>query len=213
MIKHTYNELILNNREWAEKRLKGDKDYFKKLSEGQDPQYLIIGCSDSRVSITSLINAEPGELFVHRNIANRVSLIDINLLSVIEYSLEVLHIQDIIILGHYKCGGIKAAVEGSDLYMVHNWINPIRDIYINHRDELDKYDSNEKKYDRLAELNVIAQAENITKTRSMKKAFERKQYPALHGWIFDIYTGLIKEIPLPLKSWEKKGLVPAGYGE
>jgi len=206
-----YIELIRNNKGWVFSQTKAEPEYFKELSKGQIPKFLVIGCSDSRVPLTSLTGTEPGEIFVHRNIANQVIATDLNFLSVLEYALESLNIQHIIVLGHYKCGGIKTAVKGSDLEMVDNWVSPIHDLYHSHKKELLTLASEQDQLDKLSEFNVIQQLRNILKTPTLHKAMKTKKFPLLHGWIFDIYTGLIKEMKLPLAEWKDLDLLDDEY--
>jgi carbonic anhydrase len=207
-----YLDLIKNNKIWASEKLIVDSGYFEELSKPQRPKFLIIGCSDSRVPISSITNSEPGELFEHRNIANQVNLTDINLLSIIEYSVEILNIEHIIIIGHYKCGGVKAAVEGlNEEDIVENWVSQINDLYHYHRKELEAIPDRTLIYDRLSEMNVIAQLKNLLRTPIIQRAFRKKKTLVFHGWVFDIYTGLIKDLPLPIDEWKKYDLIPKDY--
>ncbi|MDQ1297218.1 MAG: carbonic anhydrase, partial [Bacteroidota bacterium] len=166
MIHHNdYSGLLNNNKLWAAEKLKTDPAYFEELAEPQKPKFLFIGCSDSRVPLTSILQSEPGDLFVHNNIANQVNLTDINLLSIIEYAVEILNIEHIIVLGHYKCGGVKAAVEGLDEEdIVENWVSQISDIYHYHKKELEAINDTGKMYDRISEMNVVAQIKNLLRT-------------------------------------------------
>jgi carbonic anhydrase len=213
MIQHNdYFDLLKNNREWASEKLKTDPSYFNELELPQKPKFLVIGCSDSRVPITSIIESEPGEIFVHRNIANQVNLTDINLLSIIEYSVEILNIEHLIVLGHYKCGGVKAAVEGLDEEdIVENWVSQISDLYHLHRRELESIPDKDKMYDRLSEMNVLVQLKNLLRTPIIQRAFRKKKKLWFHGWIFDIYTGLITDLILPLDEWKEYDLLPEDY--
>ncbi len=213
MIQHNeYDDLLKNNRLWAEEKLKTDPDYFTELSEPQKPKFLVIGCSDSRVPLTSITESEPGEIFVHRNIANQVNLTDLNLLSIIEYAVEILDIEHIIVLGHYKCGGVKAAIEGLDTEdIVENWVSQISDLYHFHRKELEALDDRTKIFDRLTEMNVIAQLKNLLRTPIIQRAFRKGRRLHFHGWIFDIHTGLIKEMCLPYEEWKEFDLIPEDY--
>lgn len=206
-----FEELFRNNREWIQEKLKIDEHYFEKLAEGQHPEYLMIGCSDSRVPMSSLTRSEPGKVFLHRNIANQINLTDINFLSVLEYSVEHLHVKHIIVLGHYRCGGLAAAVDGVDQGLIENWVSPIHDMYKAHKPELDEITDKNDAMDRLSEINVIEQAKNLFKTPVIARAFKREMFPRIHGWIFDIYTGEIKPIELPVDEWKKQGLVPEFY--
>lgn len=206
-----YDALLKNNQDWINEKLSGDADYFKKLSEGQAPRYLMVGCSDSRVPLSSLLKAEPGEIFIHRNIANQVNLTDINFLSVLEFSIQHLKIEHIIVTGHYRCGGVAAAVDGLDQGLIENWVAPIKDLYIRKREHIQKIPDKQKQLDFLSELNVIEQAKNVFKTPAMERAVGSGTYPRVHAWMFDIYTGKIKELPMPLDSWKSEGFVPEAY--
>jgi carbonic anhydrase len=207
-----YLDLLKNNRIWASEKLKMDPEYFEDLAKPQKPKFLFIGCSDSRVPLTSITESEPGDMFVHRNIANQVSLTDLNLLSIIEYSVEILDIEHIIVLGHYKCGGVKAAVDGlTEQDIVENWVSQISDLYHFHKKELEAISDKAKMYDRLSEMNVIAQLKNLLRTPIIQRAFRKKKTMVFHGWVFDIYTGLIKDLPLPLEEWKEYDLLPDDY--
>jgi carbonic anhydrase len=207
-----YLDLLKNNKIWASEKLKTDPEYFEELAMPQKPKFLCIGCSDSRVPLTSITESEPGELFVHRNIANQVNLTDINLLSIVEYAVEILNIEHIIVIGHYKCGGVKAAVEGlNEEDIVENWVSQISDLYHYHKKELEAIPEKQKMYDRLSEMNVIAQLKNLIRTPIIQRAFRKNKSLFFHGWIFDIYTGLIKDLPLPLEEWKDYDLLPEDY--
>lgn len=213
MIQHNdYLDLLKNNKKWASEKLITDPSYFKELALPQKPKFLFIGCSDSRVPLTSIIESEPGEIFVHRNIANQVNLTDLNLLSIIEYAVEILNIEHIIVLGHYECGGVKAAVEGlEEEDIVENWVSQISDIYHYHKRELEFLPDKETAYDRISELNVIAQLKNLLRTPIIQRAFRKGKKLWFHGWIFDINTGLISDMPLPLDEWKEYDLLPHDY--
>lgn len=205
------SQLIDNNRRWIKEKISEDKKYFEKLAIDQTPKYLMIGCSDSRVPLNYLLDASPGEIFIHRNIANQVSLTDMNFLSVLEYSVEYLKIEYIIVVGHYACGGVKAAIDGLEQGLVENWVSPIKDLYISNMDEFTGITDKDKIADRLSELNVVSQVRNIFKTAVMHRSFERGKYPKVLGWIFDIYSGKIVELPMPLDEWKKNGLLHKNY--
>jgi carbonic anhydrase len=213
MIRHNdYSDLLKNNRIWAAEKLKTDTGYFDELAKPQKPRFLFIGCSDSRIPLDLITKAEPGEIFVHRNIANQVNLTDMNLLSIIEYAVEILNISDIIVLGHYKCGGVKAAVEGLGTEdIVENWVSQISDIYHFHRKELEELGNKSKIYNRLAEMNVIAQLKNLLRTPIIQRAFRNNKKLNFHGWVFDINNGLIKDLPLPLQEWKDYDLLPEDF--
>jgi len=205
---HKYEDLLNNNQEWAQEKLTQDPDYFETLSKGQKPPFLFIGCSDSRMPLNNFTKTEPGELFIHRNVANQVSLTDMNLLSVLEYAVDALKVEHIVICGHYFCGGVAAAYAGTATGVVESWVNPIREIYLNHRSEIDELENEEDRINRLAELNVIAQVKNICNTSVMHRAFKNETYPKLHGWVLDIRIGKIKELDLPIEEWQSVGIFP-----
>ena len=206
-----YQNLFKNNEKWIAEKKKTDKKYFEKLAKGQSPKYLMIGCSDSRVPLSSLFNADPGEIFIHRNIANQVGLTDMNLLSVLEYSVEHLHIKDIAIVGHYRCGGVAAAVDGVDEGLIENWVSPIKDLYLQNKENLDLLNNQQASLDKLSCINAIEQVKNIFKTPVMQRAFSKKKYPQVHALIFDIYTGKIIELELPIQEWKKVEILPEFY--
>lgn len=189
-----YTKLLLANKAWAKERLSVDEDYFEKLSKDQNPQFLWIGCSDSRVPAEEVTNAQPGEVFVHRNVANLVVHTDINLLSVLQYAVEVLKVKHIIVCGHYNCGGVKAAMTNQDYGLINKWLRNIKEVYSKHNGELKVITDETKKFERLVELNVEEQVKNLAKTTIVQKAWKSRELPHLHGWVFDIHTGLIKEI-------------------
>ncbi|MFI3261951.1 MAG: carbonic anhydrase [Rikenellaceae bacterium] len=191
-----YHKIFENNRKWIDKKLKEDFDFFQKLSSGQNPEYLYIGCSDSRVSAEELLGVKPGELFVHRNIANLVTNTDSNINAVVQYAVEHLKVKHIIVCGHYDCGGIKAALHPKDMGQLNGWLQSVRDVYHTHRAELDAIEDLQEKYDRLVELNVREQCLNILKIDHVQKAWTEGQYPHVHGWIFDIRTGRVIDLDL-----------------
>jgi len=205
------NDLIENNELWIKEKLEHDKDYFSKLAKDQTPSYLMISCSDSRVPLNSLLKAEPGEIFIHRNIANQVNITDINFLSVLEYSIEFLFIKHIIVVGHYNCGGIAAAVDGVDQGLVENWITPVNDLYKKNIIELTAIEDTHKRMDRLAEINAREQALNIIKTPVYQRALKKHRFPMIHAWIFDIYTGKIIKQDLNKAKLIEDGLLPDYY--
>jgi len=207
-----YSDLIKNNREWATAKLANNPGYFDELSKPQKPKFLFIGCSDSRIPLDLITESEPGELFVHRNIANQVNLTDMNLLSIIEYAIEILKIEHVIVLGHYRCGGVKAAVEGLGAEdIVENWVSQISDLYHFNKTELESIGDKAKMYDRLSEMNVIAQLKNLLRTPIIQRAFRNNRRINFHGWIFDINSGLINELRLPLNEWKDYDLLPRDF--
>jgi carbonic anhydrase len=205
---HDYDELIANNRKWSTDLQIKDPDFFKTHALGQSPPYLFVGCSDSRKSLNMITQTSMGELFIHRNVANQVSLTDMNFLSVLEYAVTVLKVKYVIICGHYGCGGVVAAYEGNASGIVEHWLMPVRDLYLEHQEEIDRLPTKSERIDRLCEMNVYRQTENVCRTAVMRNAFASGQYPQLHSWIFEMNSGLIKELPLPVEEWKQMGLLP-----
>ncbi|EQC47446.1 carbonic anhydrase [Bacteriovorax sp. Seq25_V] len=185
--------ILERNKRWVEEKLGEDVDFFKKLGEGQNPNILYIGCSDSRVTAEELMGVGPGEIFVHRNIANMVISIDLNAMSVIEYAVNYLNVDHIIVCGHYGCGGIKAAMESKDLGVLNPWLRNIRDVYRLHRRELNEIENEDARYERLVELNVQEQCINAIKTAAVQKA-NRSRGLKVYGWVFDVHTGQLKDL-------------------
>jgi len=190
----TLKPLFDNNRDWAEKIAKEQPGFFEQLSKQQSPEYLWIGCSDSRVPANEIVALPPGEVFVHRNIANVVVHTDLNCLSVIQYAVEVLKVRHIIVCGHYGCGGVKAAMESDSHGLIDNWLRHIRDVYRFHADELDTIDDTEARKDRLCELNVIEQVANVCNTTMVRRAWEAGQELMVHGWIYRLEDGLLRDL-------------------
>jgi carbonic anhydrase len=191
----TYEVLLAENKTWASGKLAKDPDYFNHLSQIQTPEFLWIGCSDSRVPANEITNTEPGEIFVHRNVANMVVHTDVNLLSVLEYAVTHLKVKHVIVCGHYGCGGIKAAMTNHDFKQVLNmWLRNIKDVYRLHRKELDSYQDEEKKTDRLVELNVQEQVMHLAKTSIIQRAWKNEQRPDLHGWVYGLKDGIINPV-------------------
>ena len=211
---HQYDELIRNNARWAVEKLRKDPKYFETLSEYQKPPFFYIGCSDSRVPIDTYTQTEPGELFIHRNIANQVSLTDMNLLSAVEFAIETLQVRHIVVCGHYECGGVIGAYRNDLRGLKENWTTPIKDIIRDHKAELDTIPDEHDRLDRLTELNVLNQVKNIFKISDLERLIEANgYYPKVHGWVLDIRLGLIKDLQLPLDAWKAEGVVPANYKE
>ena len=188
--------LFENNKRWADNIKKKDPDFFTKLSKQQNPEYLWIGCSDSRVPANEIVGLIPGEIFVHRNIANLVVHTDLNCLSVIQFAVQVLKIKHIIVCGHYGCGGIKAAIEDKEHGLIDNWLQHIRDIYRFHKSELDALESEVEKYNLLCELNVREQVLNVCKTTIIKHVWNSGRELSVHGWIYDIKNGLLQDLDI-----------------
>lgn len=190
-----YEILLQNNKEWAEGKKASDPDFFERLSHLQTPEFLWIGCSDSRVPANEITGTDPGEIFVHRNVANLVINTDVNVLSVLDYAVNHLKVRHIIVCGHYGCGGIKAAITNHDFKPVLNmWLRNIKDVYRIHRSELDLITDEEKKTNRLTELNVMEQVFNLAKTSIIQRAWKHEQRPDLHGWVYGLQNGLIKPV-------------------
>jgi len=188
------DKLFLSNKAWANEKLQDDPEYFSELAKDQKPDYLWIGCSDSRVPANEIIGAAPGELFVHRNIANMVVHTDLNLLSVLEYAVTHLGVNNIILCGHTGCGGIKAALSGANFDLLNKWLRNVKDVYYNHRDEIQSIKSESEKVNRMVELNVIEQVNNLVKTSVVQKAWLKRKSPKIHGWIYNMETGLLKSV-------------------
>jgi carbonic anhydrase len=192
---HTYEKLLIENKAWAAEKRNADPTYFDKLSHLQTPEFLWIGCSDSRVPANEITGTQPGEIFVHRNVANLVINTDVNLLSVLDYAVNHLNVKHVIVCGHYGCGGVKAAITNNDFKAVLNmWLRNIKDVYRIHRSELDAIQDEEKKADRMVELNVQEQIFNLAKTSTIQRAWKNKKYPDLHGWVYGLKDGLIKPV-------------------
>ena len=190
----TLRDLFEKNKKWAKKVKESDPDFFAKLSKGQNPEYLWIGCSDSRVSANEIVDLMPGKLFVHRNIANIVVHTDLNCLSVIQYAVEVLKIKHIIVCGHYGCGGIQAAMDNKEHGLIDNWLRHIKDVYRYHQTRLDAVEDKKEKMDLLCELNVVEQVSNICHTTIVQNAWKSGQDLAVHGWIYNIKDGILKNL-------------------
>ena len=189
------DQIFRNNQQWISEKLKIDKEYFKNLSLGQNPEVLYIGCSDSRVTAEELMGARPGEVFVHRNIANMVANSDLSAMSVINYAVSHLKVRHIVVCGHYYCGGVKAAMQSADLGILNPWLRNIRDVYRLHRNELDGIKDDEQRYMRLVELNVQEQCVNVLKTSDVQKAYKERNL-TVHGWVFDIRTGKLNDLKI-----------------
>lgn len=196
------DKVFENNKQWIKDKLSKDPEYFENLGKGQNPELLFIGCSDSRVTSEELMGLGPGEVFVHRNIANMVISIDLNVMSVVNYAVEYLKVNHVIVCGHYECGGVKAAMQSADLGILNPWLRNIRDVYRIHRNELNQITDEDKKYDRLVELNVKEQCVNLIKTAAVQKAF-RDRGLQVHGWVFDVHTGKLIDLKIDFKKYLK----------
>lgn len=192
-------KIFEKNRDWVEQKLDLDENYFRNLSKGQNPDILYIGCSDSRVTAEELMGISPGEAFVHRNIANMVPNTDLSAMSVIEYAVEYLKVEHIVVCGHYYCGGVKAALESTDLGILNPWLRNIRDVYRIHKDELNKIEDEEARYKRLVELNVQEQCFNVIKTAVVQKADKEREIN-VHGWVFDIHSGKLIDLEIDFRK-------------
>ncbi|MDX2206686.1 MAG: carbonate dehydratase [Gemmatimonadales bacterium] len=195
-------DLLTNNRQWAARRQDEDPGFFPRLARQQLPKYLWIGCADSRVPANEVVGLDPGELFVHRNVANVVVHTDLNCLSVIQYAVEVLQVEHVIVCGHYGCGGVQAAWRGRPLGLIDNWLRHVQDIASPHRAELERFGSEEATVARLCELNVLAQVVHVARTTIVQDAWRRGQPLALHGWIYGLEDGIIKDLGLMLTGEE-----------
>lgn len=194
------NELLKNNECWAEECTAHDAEFFHRLAEQQHPDYLWIGCSDSRVPANEIVGLAPGELFVHRNIANAVQATDFNCLSVLQYAVEVLKVKHIIVCGHYGCGGVQAAMGDEEHGLVDNWLGQIKDIYVKHKDEIDLLRFRDQKVNRLCELNVMEQVGHLARSKVVQHAWQRHQPLSIHGWIYSICDGKIKDLNVMANS-------------
>lgn len=189
-----YEKLLIENKAWASEQNRIDPGFFKRLAAQQAPEFLWIGCSDSRVPADKITGTDPGEIFVHRNIANLVVNTDINLLSVLQYAVEVLKVRHVIVCGHYGCGGVKAAMGNHHFGIINHWLKEIKDVYRIHRDEVDSLASEEQRADLLTELNVREQVFNLAKTSIIQKAWKEENLPHLHGWVYGLKDGIIKPV-------------------
>ena len=194
----SYARLIENNKTWVAEQLQLDPNFFENLSKGQAPEYLWIGCSDSRVPAESITGTEPGEMFVHRNIANMVVHSDMNMLSVLSYAVEVLKVKHVIVCGHYGCGGVMAAMKNQQFGLIDNWLRHIKDVYRYHHKELDAIEDETLRARRFVEVNVQEQVHDLGKTSIVQNAWKRNQPLHLHGWVYDIHDGLINDLGVNL---------------
>nr|WP_294775738.1 carbonate dehydratase [uncultured Flavobacterium sp.] len=195
-----YKKILDNNKKWVESQLALDPDYFKDLSKGQNPPLLWIGCSDSRVPANEIIGAKPGEVFVHRNIANMVIHSDMNMLSVLDYAVNVLKVKHIIVCGHYGCGGVKAAMGNQSIGLIDNWIRHIKDIYRLHEDYLNSFENEEERFNRFVEINVQEQVFDLSKTSIVQNAWKNGQELTLHGWAYGLNSGYVTDLGVNMTS-------------
>jgi carbonic anhydrase len=200
-------DLLSGNKQWAGDTVKKDPEFFKRLQSIQRPEYLWIGCSDSRVPANEVTNTAPGDIFVHRNIANMVVHTDMNLLSVLDYAVSVLKVKHVIVCGHYGCGGVKAAMESESFGFVDNWLRNIKDVYVKYFKELEAIEDKEKRADRLVELNAIEQAKNLAKTKIIQRAWKNKEVK-VHAWVYGLHNGIIKDLGV---SFDELGDIDSIY--
>jgi carbonic anhydrase len=195
-----YQQLLLQNKAWVAQKNNDDPEFFEKLSKLQTPKFLWIGCSDSRVPANQITGTEPGEIFVHRNIANMVVHTDMNMLSVLDYAVNVLEVEHVIVCGHYGCGGINAAMGNKQFGLIDNWLRHIKDVYRIHQKELDAIENLKERQNRFTELNVIEQIYDLSKTSIIQNSWQRNERPYLHAWVYDIGNGLIKDLGVSFKD-------------
>jgi carbonic anhydrase len=195
-----YSQLLENNKKWVEKNLEKDPQFFNRLADGQQPPVLWIGCSDSRVPANEIIGAAPGEVFVHRNIANMVIHSDMSMLSVLDYAVNVLKVRHVIICGHYGCGGVQAAMTNKHFGLIDNWIRHIKDVYRFHHEELNAIQDEKQRFNRFVELNVVEQVYDVAKTSIVQSAWESGQQLHIHGWVYDVKDGLINDMKITIKN-------------
>ncbi len=203
-----YEQLLLQNKAWVDQKLHEDKDFFNKLTNVQKPEFLWIGCADSRVPANQITGTAPGEVFVHRNIANMVVHSDMNMLSVLDYAVNVLEVDHVIVCGHYGCGGVRAAMGNQQIGLIDNWILHIKDVYRLHQHELDAIENSKEREDRFVELNVIEQVYDLSKTSIIQNAWQKRGGPYVHGWVYDIGNGVIKDLKV---SMHDKSEMPRAF--
>lgn len=205
-LQQTHDRIFENNKKWADEMKKSHPEFFENLSAGQAPDYLWIGCSDSRIPAEAITGLGPGEMFIHRNIANLVCATDLNVMSVVNYAVRHLHVKHIVVCGHYGCGGVKAAMTPKDMGLLNPWLRNIRDVYRLHEAELDGVEG-DARYDKLVEFNVLEQARNVIKTAAVQQSYQKHGYPIVHGWVFGFNDGRLKDLKIDfegqLKSIQK----------
>ncbi|MGV0923678.1 carbonate dehydratase [Empedobacter tilapiae] len=200
MTNEYYKDILDKNRAWVESKLNLDPDFFSKLADGQQPPLLWIGCADSRVPANEIIGAKPGEVFVHRNIANMVVHTDMNMLSVLDYAVNVLKVKDVIVCGHYGCGGVKTAMGNASVGLIDNWLRHIKDVYRFNKDELNNIQDEHERFDRFVEINAREQVYNLAKTSIVQNAWANGQELHIHGWVYGVGTGLVNDLDVSLNS-------------
>ncbi|MFN0175570.1 MAG: carbonic anhydrase [Saprospiraceae bacterium] len=196
----SYEQIFQNNLQWIAEKTATEKDFFEKLAKDQTPEYLYIGCSDSRVTAEELMGAKPGEVFVHRNVANVVATTDLNAAAVINYAVRHLKVKRVVVCGHYGCGGVKAAMQSKDLGILNPWLRNIRDVYRLHKTELQAIPDEHARFDRLVELNVQEQCVNVIKIAVVQQRYIAEGYPIVHGWVFDMRTGMLKDLQIDFRK-------------
>jgi len=195
-----YEEVFENNRKWVKRNIERDPDFFDRLATQQNPDFLFIGCADSRVPANEIMGLGPGEVFVHRNVANLVVGTDLNAQSVIEYAVGHLDVEHIVVCGHYGCGGVAAAMQPADLGLLNPWLREIRDVYRMHQQELEAIEDTDARYRRLIELNIQQQCINVIKTAVVQKAYVHQGHPIVHGWVYDIADGVLRDLEIPFRD-------------
>mgnify|MGYP000999056760 FL=1 len=200
----TYKQIFENNQQWVKNRKAVDVHFFEKLAADQNPDYLYIGCSDSRVAAEEMMGVGPGKVFVHRNIANVVNTLDMSSTAVIQYAVEHLNVKHIVVCGHYDCGGVKAAMQAKDYGLLNPWLRTIRDVYRLHQQELDAIADADKRYRRFVEINVIEQCFNVTKMAVVQESYLQYRTPLVHGWVFDIHSGELIDLNVDFEDFIQK---------
>ena len=195
-----YKQLLDNNKKWVEERISENPEYFEKLAKGQKPPLLWIGCADSRVPANEIIGAQPGEVFVHRNIANMIVHSDMNMLSVLDYAVNALKVKHVIVCGHYGCGGVQAALGNQSIGIIDNWVRHIKDVYRLHKAELDAIEDEKERFDQFVEINVKEQVFDLAKTSIVQNAWNNNQELQLHGWVYGIGTGIVKDLEVTIAN-------------
>ena len=189
-----YEKLLLQNKAWSQEKIQQDENYFYRLAHQQKPKFLWIGCSDSRVPANEITGTDPGEVFVHRNIANMVVHTDLNLLSVLQYAIEYLKVEHVIVCGHYGCGGVDAAVSNKSFGLINKWLRNIKEVYKTYQNEIDSEPNHEDRVNKLVEYNVLEQCQDLIKTSIIQKAWNERNAPEIHGWVYGLSNGLVKEL-------------------
>ena len=200
----TYKQIFENNQQWVKNRKAADEHFFEKLAADQNPDYLYIGCSDSRVAAEEMMGVGPGKVFVHRNIANVINTLDMSSTAVIQYAVEHLNVKHIVVCGHYDCGGVKAAMQAKDYGLLNPWLRTIRDVYRLHQQELDAITDADKRYRRFVEINVIEQCFNVTKMAVVQESYLQYRTPLVHGWVFDIHSGELIDLNIDFEDFIQK---------